>query len=110
MKRIKVNDDVVVIAGKDKGKRGRVVRILEADDRVVIQGIGMVTRHEKKNPQNPALGGRTEKEAPIHMSNVMPWSEADSKGVRVRSGEDKGKKARVSAASNALISDGGGDN
>lgn len=81
--RIKTDDLVVVIAGKDKGKRGRVLRIMHEKGRAVIEGINMQTRHLRSNTQNPADGGRVQREAPIHISNVMPWSEADGKGVRI---------------------------
>jgi large subunit ribosomal protein L24 len=101
--RLRVGDVVVVTAGKDKGRRGRVLKILEAKDRVIVEGVNKVTRHLRKNPQNPSEGGRTEKEASIHVSNVMPWSDKDGKGVRVRIGEEKGKKVRVSAASGAVL-------
>lgn len=97
--RIKRNDIVVVIAGKDKGKRGRVVSMSRDADRIIVEGVNMVTRHLRRNPQNPSEGGRVEREAPIHISNVMPYSEDDGKGVRVRAGEDNGKKVRVSVAS-----------
>lgn len=94
--RIKKDDIVVVTAGKDKGKRARVVTIFDSSDRVIVEGVNMVTRHLRKDPQNPSEGGRKEMEAPIHISNVMPWSEKEGKGVRVRfQGEGK-SKARVS--------------
>ncbi len=101
--RIKRGDIVVVIAGKDKGKRGRVVSMGRDADRIVVEGVNKVTRHLKRNPQNPSEGGRVEREAPIHISNVMPWSDKDEKGVRVRSGIDKGEKVRVSVASGEVI-------
>ena len=94
--RIRKDDIVLVTAGKDKGKRGRVISIDEASDRVMIEGVNMATRHLRKDPQNPSEGGRKEMEAPIHISNVMPWSEKEGKGVRVRfQGEGK-TKVRVS--------------
>lgn len=97
--RIKKDDIVVVTAGKDKGKRGRVLSIAADADFVLVEGVNMVTRHLRKNPQNPSEGGRKEQEAPIHISNVMPWSEKEQKGVRVRfQGEGK-SKVRVSASS-----------
>ncbi len=102
--RIKKNDIVVVIAGKDKGKRGRVVSIFDEQDRVIVEGVNMITRHLPKNQQNPADGGRKEMEAPFHISNVMPWSEKESKGVRVRfQGEGK-SKIRVSTKTGEPVS------
>ncbi|MCB9831887.1 MAG: 50S ribosomal protein L24 [Planctomycetes bacterium] len=101
--RIKRGDIVVVIAGKDKGKRGRVVSVGRDAERIVVEGVNKVVRHLKRNPNNPSEGGRVEREAPIHISNVMPWSDKDQKGVRVRSGVDKGKKVRISAASGEVL-------
>ncbi len=101
--RIKKDDIVIVIAGKDKGRQGRVLQVMPEADRVVVQGVNIQVRHLKQNPQDPSQGGRKEREAPIHISNVMPWSDKDGKGVRVRAGEAKGKKVRVSAASGARI-------
>ena len=63
-----------------------------------------MVRHRRANPQNPQMGGRVETEAPIHISNVMPWSDAEGKGVRVRFEEAKDGKQRVSAASGKAIS------
>ncbi len=102
--RIRKDDTVVVTAGKDKGKRGRVLAIFEDQDRVLVEGVNKVVRHLRKNPQNPSEGGRQEKEAPIHISNVMPWSDKEQKGVRVRfQGEGK-NKVRVSTGTGDVIS------
>ena len=101
--RIRRDDVVVITAGKDKGKQGRVLKVLADEDRVLVEGINKVTKHRKANPQNPAEGGRVEREAPIHISNVMPWSDKDKKGVRVRFQDEQGKLVRVSAASGAKI-------
>jgi large subunit ribosomal protein L24 len=94
MKRIRKDDDVVVIAGKDKGKRGAVVRVLD-DDRVVVQNVNMVRRHTKPNPARGVSGGIVEKEAPIHVSNVMLFNPVSKQGDRVgfRTLED-GRKVR----------------
>ncbi len=101
--RIKVGDTVVVTAGKDKGKRGRVQRILKCKERCIVEGVNKVTRHKRRDPQNPSAGGRVEGEAALHISNVMPWSDKDGKGVRVRMGEQKGKKVRLSVASGDVL-------
>lgn len=90
-------------AGKDKGKRGRVLRVTKDRERAVVEGINVVVRHRKANPQDPARGGRSEMEAPIHVSNLMPWSDKDGKGVRVRFEMDGEEKIRVSAASGEKI-------
>ena len=81
MNRIKKGDQVVVIAGKDKGKRGDVVRV--AGDKVVVANINVVKRHTKPNPQAGQPGGVIEREAPIHISNVMLFNPASGKGERV---------------------------
>ena len=102
LSRIKTNDEVVVIRGKDKGKRGRVLRVLRAKNRVVVEGVNTVIRHLKRNPQNPQAGGRQERSAPIHISNVMPWSDADGKAVRVNSDGTGRDKHRISSSGKVL--------
>ena len=82
MRKIHKGDDVVVNAGKDKGKRGVVLRVV-ADDRVVVEGINMAKRHVKPNPQRGTSGGIVAKEMPIHVSNVAIFNAATSKGDRV---------------------------
>ena len=81
MNRIKKGDQVIVIAGTDKGKKGEVVRV--AGDKVVVQNINIVKRHTKPNPQAGQPGGIIEREAPIHISNVMLFNPATGKGERV---------------------------
>ena len=81
MNRIKKGDQVVVIAGKDKGKRGDVVRV--AGDKLVVSNINVIKRHTKPNPQAGQPGGVIEREAPIHISNVMLFNPASGKGERV---------------------------
>ena len=81
MNRIKKGDQVVVIAGKDKGKRGDVVRVL--GDKVVVSNINIVKRHTKPNPQANQPGGVIERESPIDASNVMLFNPASGKGERV---------------------------
>lgn len=101
--RIRKDDMVVVTAGKDKGKRGRVLSISKYGDRVIVEGVNKVTRHLRKNPQNPSEGGRKEQEASIHISNVMPWSDKEQKGVRVRSQGEGKNKVRVSTKTGDVI-------
>ena len=79
--RIKKGDQVVVIAGRDKGKTGDVVRVL--GDKVVVSNINIVKRHTKPNPQAGQPGGVIERESPIHASNVMLFNPATGKGERV---------------------------
>ena len=68
---IRKNDNVVVMAGKDRGKRGRVLRIVPDTNRVVVEGVNMIKRHTKANPQKNIKGGLVEREAPLHASNVQ---------------------------------------
>ncbi len=106
MQRIKKGDTVEVIAGKDKGERGQVVRMLNAEERVIVGGVNVVKRHQKARQQ----GGQTipasiiEKDAPLHVSNVMLVCPSCGKATRVgfRVRED-GRKVRVCKKCNADI-------
>ncbi|WP_420599845.1 50S ribosomal protein L24 [Neptuniibacter sp.] len=81
MRKIKRDDEVIVIAGKDKGKRGTVMRVL--DDRLIVSGINMVKKHTKPNPMLGKAGGIIEKEAAIAVSNVAIFNPQTGKGDRV---------------------------
>jgi large subunit ribosomal protein L24 len=97
--RIRKGDTVVVISGKDKGKTGKVMRVLREDDRVVIEGINLVKRHTRPSPRNPS-GGILEREQPLHACKVMPLDPKTGKGTRVRfSTLEGGKKVRVAVKS-----------
>ena len=76
---IKTGDQVIVITGADKGKTGRVLRVLTSKDRVVVEGIARVWKHVRPNQRNPQ-GGRIQKDAAIHISNVLPLDPASNKG------------------------------
>lgn len=95
MQKIKKDDEVIVIAGRDKGKRGSVTRVMD-NDRLYVSGVNIIKRHTKGNPQAGQPGGIIEKEAPIHISNVAIFntraSKADRVGVKVL---EDGKKVRV---------------
>ena len=82
MRKIRKGDQVVVRAGKDKGKRGAVLRVL-ADDRVLVEGVNMVKRHTRPNPNKGVTGGIIDKEASVHISNVALYNAASGKGERV---------------------------
>jgi large subunit ribosomal protein L24 len=82
MNRIRKGDEVLVIAGRDKGRRGTVVKLVD-DDHVVVEGVNMVKRHTKPNPQRNVQGGIVEKEAALHLSNVQLWNPVAKKGDRV---------------------------
>ena len=102
MNRIKKGDQVVVIAGKDKGKQGEIVRV--DGDRVVVANVNMIKRHTKPNPQANQPGGVVEREATIHISNVMLLNQASGKGERVgfKILED-GRKIRVFRSSGEAV-------
>ena len=100
--RIKKGDQVVVIAGKDKGKQGEVVGI--AGDKVVVSNINIVKRHTKPNPQAGQPGGVVEREAAIHVSNVMPYNPATGKGERIGTKVlEDGRKLRVFRSSGEAV-------
>jgi len=82
MNKIRKGDEVVVIAGRDKGRRGTVIRVL-ANDRVLVENVNMVKRHTRPNPQRGTQGGVVEKEASLHLSNVMLWNPVAKQGDRV---------------------------
>ncbi|HKF42288.1 MAG TPA: 50S ribosomal protein L24 [Thermoanaerobaculia bacterium] len=69
--KLKKNDQVVVIAGKDRGRQGKIIKILPASGRVIVERVNMIKRHVRPNPSKNIAGGISEKEAPIHISNVM---------------------------------------
>src|ERR1700761_3698614 len=94
MAKIKRNDQVIVIAGKDKGKKGRVLRVVADKNRVLVEGVGMIKKHVKPNPQTNTQGGILEQEAPIHISNVM-LMDAEGKPTRVGFQIDGDKKTRI---------------
>ena len=102
MNRIRKGDQVIVTAGKDKGKKGDVVRVL--GDKVVVSNINVVKRHTKPNPQAGQPGGVVEREAPIHISNVMLFNPATGKGDRIgfKVLED-GRKLRVFRSSGEAV-------
>lgn len=103
MYRIRKGDDVVVIAGKDKGRRGNVIRTVD-NERVLVEGINMVKRHTKGNPNRGVAGGIIEREASIHISNVMLFNSSTNKGERIgfRSLDD-GRKVRYFKSNNEVV-------
>ncbi|TNC79578.1 MAG: 50S ribosomal protein L24 [Oleiphilus sp.] len=103
MKKIKRDDEVIVIAGKDNGKRGTVNRVMK-DGRLVVSGVNMIKRHTKPNPMLGTPGGIVEKEAPIQASNVAIFNPTTNKADRVgfKVLED-GKKVRVFKSNDELV-------
>jgi large subunit ribosomal protein L24 len=103
MRKIKKGDNVVVIAGRDKGKRGDVTRIV-GDDHVIVAGINQLKKHQRPNPMKGEQGGIVNKDMPIHVSNVALWNPVTRKADRVgfRSMED-GRKVRFFKSNGELL-------
>jgi large subunit ribosomal protein L24 len=103
MQRIRKGDTVILIAGRDKGRRGAVIEVLE-DDRVRVEGLNMAKKHQKPNPNANQPGGIIEREAPLHISNVAILNPATQKADRVgfRSLED-GRKVRVFKSNREMV-------
>ncbi|RDH88058.1 MAG: 50S ribosomal protein L24 [endosymbiont of Seepiophila jonesi] len=101
--KIKKGDEVIVVAGKDKGKRGTVIRMME-NERIVVENINMAKKHTKPNPNKGEPGGIIDKEMPLHISNVALFNPANEKGDRVgfKTLED-GKKVRVFKSSGEVV-------
>ncbi|QIB66219.1 50S ribosomal protein L24 [Kineobactrum salinum] len=102
MSKIKRDDEVIILAGKDKGKRGKVRKVL-ADNRVVVSGINMVKKHTRPNPQMGVAGGIVEREAPIQVSNVAIYNPATSKADRVGFKVEGDAKQRIFKSSGEAI-------
>ncbi|HDZ10554.1 hypothetical protein LCGC14_0075250 [marine sediment metagenome] len=102
MRKIKCNDEVIVISGKDKGKRGTVSRLV-GENKVIVGGINIVKRHTKPNPNAGVTGGIVEKEAALDVSNVAIFNPETSKADRVGFLVEDGKKKRIFKSSNKVI-------
>ena len=104
MRKIKQGDEVVVVAGKDKGRRGKVLRVLNDGKRVVVEEVNKVKKHQKPNPMAGQTGGIIELEKPIDISNVMLFNPASQKGDRVgfKSLED-GRKVRFFKSNGEVV-------
>jgi large subunit ribosomal protein L24 len=101
MQKIRKGDKVVVLAGKDKGRTGEVIRMMPKDDQAVVRGINMVRRHQRQTQSQE--GGIISKEAPIHLSNIALADPKDGKPTRVGFEVKDGKKVRVAKRSGATI-------
>jgi large subunit ribosomal protein L24 len=103
MQRVRKGDEVVVIAGKNKGRRGTVLSLIPEKDRLVVQGVNIVTKHVKPSRENPQ-GGIIKREAPIHISNVMLADPQNGDPTRVRFQTlEGGRKVRVAVKSGQQI-------
>ncbi len=102
MQKIRKGDKVVVLAGKDKGRTGEVLRVMPKDDKAVVRGVNMIRRHQKQSQTQE--GGIITKEAPIHLSNIALADPKDGKPTRVGFQVQKdGKKVRVAKRSGEVI-------
>jgi large subunit ribosomal protein L24 len=103
MRKIKREDEVVVLTGKDKGKRGKVSKVF-ADGRLLVAGVNVIKKHQRPNPQAGVSGGIVEKEAPIHASNVAIFNRATNKADRVGFRLlDDGRKVRFYKSTGEVI-------
>ena len=104
MERIKKGDDVIVVAGKDKGRRGTVLNVIDIDGQVLVEGINVVKKHTKPNPNAGVQGGIVEMERPIHVSNVMLFNPVTGKGDRIgiKTLED-GRKVRYFKSNDEVV-------
>jgi large subunit ribosomal protein L24 len=103
MQKIRKGDDVIVIAGKDKGKRGNVLKVLD-DDKILVENVNMVKKHQKPNPQRGIAGGIVDKEMPLHISNIALYNPqkgaADRIGIKVL---EDGRKVRVFKSNGEVV-------
>ena len=104
MMKIRKGDEVYVITGKDKGKRGKVLRVLVADEKLVVEGVNMIKRHTKPNPAAGTPGAIVEREAAIHRSNVALYNpmtqKPDRVGIKIL---EDGRKVRVFKSNNEVV-------
>jgi large subunit ribosomal protein L24 len=101
--RVRTDDEVVVISGKDRGKTGRVIDVDPARQRVFVDGLNIVKRHQRATPGTNQPGGVIEKPGPIHISNVALVDPKDGKPTRTRVEERDGKRVRVAVRSGEVI-------
>ena len=102
MQKIKQGDEVIVITGKDKGKLGKVAKILE-NDKIVVEGVNRAKKHQKGNPNLGISGGIVEKDMPINISNVALFNPKTKKADRVGFRFDEGKKVRFFKSTNEVV-------
>ena len=101
--KIKRDDTVLIISGNDKGKRGRVLRVYPEQDRIIVEGVRMMKKHTKPTQRDPQ-GGIIEREAPLHVSNVMLVDPKNDEPTRVgRQPLDEGRRVRVAKRSGEMI-------
>lgn len=101
--KIRHDDEVIVLAGKDKGKRGKVTKVLTSAGKVFVEGANLVKKHQKPNPQQGVAGGVVEQEAAIDVSNVAIYNAATGKADRVGFRFEDGRKVRFFKSSGELV-------
>jgi len=101
--KIRRDDEVIVLAGKDKGKTGKVTKVLVEEGKVFVEGVNLVKKHQKPVPQLQQAGGIVEKEAPLHVSNVAILNPTTGKADRVGFRVEDGKKVRFFKSNNELV-------
>ena len=104
MRKLKKGDEVVVLAGKDKGKRGVVLKVMQEMEKIIVENVNMVKRHTKGNPMQGTPGGIVEKEMPLHISNIAIWNPVSEKADRVgvKTLED-GQKVRFFKSNDEIV-------
>ena len=103
MQKIRKGDMVVLITGRDKGRKGAVIEVL-ADDRVRVEGLNMSKKHQRPNPQMGVQGGIIEREAPLHVSNVLVLNPATQKGDRIGfKSLENGRKVRIFKSNKEMV-------
>jgi len=104
MRKLRKGDEVVVLAGKDKGKRGVVLKVMQEMEKIIVENVNMVKRHTKGNPMQGTPGGIVEKEMPLHISNIAIWNPVSEKADRVgvKTLED-GQKVRFFKSNDEIV-------
>ena len=101
--KIRRDDEIIVLAGKDKGKQGKVLKVLPASNRLIVEGVSLIKKHTKPNPQLGVAGGIIEKEASIHVSNVAIFNPKTGKADRVGFRLEDEKKVRFFKSDGELV-------
>lgn len=102
MNKIKKGDVIIVIAGKDKGRQGTVLRVVD-DERVLIEGVNVAKKHQKPNPNAGVAGGIVDREMPMAISNVMMFNPKSKKGDRIGIRTENGKRVRFFKSNNEVV-------
>ncbi|WP_158971315.1 50S ribosomal protein L24 [Paraglaciecola sp. L3A3] len=101
--KIRRDDEIIVLAGKDKGKQGKVLKVIPGTDRLIVEGVNLIKKHQKPNPQAGVAGGIIEKEASIHVSNVAIYNAKAGKADRIGFRLEGEKKVRFFKSDGELV-------